>query len=127
MDMKRIAPITIVMLISIHTATAQSMADATTTKTQDEILDEFNSRNKVNIKLYPNPAVNYIIVETEIQQQTGEIRILDITGQVISTMHAEAGSNATTIDLSSYIPGSYLLALYNADGQLLQVRKFNKS
>lgn len=124
--MKRIALITIVMLISIHTATAQSIADATT-KTQDEILDEFNSRNKVNIKLYPNPAVNYLVVETEIQQQSGEIRILDVTGQVISTYHAEAGSNSATIDLSSYIPGSYLLALYNADGQLLQVRKFSKS
>lgn len=118
------------MLLSLCTlaALAQTTAAVSTTsfKSKEEIMDAYNTRTGVNLKLYPNPASNYLIIEPELQTEACEIRIMDITGALKTALHLEAGSNSVYVDVSTYPTGLYVLALYNSNNHLLHIKRFNK-
>ena len=128
--MKRITSTCILLLTGIVVAMGQDqtyLAENTTAKSQQVLMDEFNSRSNVSLKCYPNPAVNYLIVEPEVHSETGVIKIMDITGAPQSEFHIEAGSNGITVDLSQYKPGLYVLAYYDDSNHLLHIGRFYKN
>lgn len=57
--------------------------------------------SKLNIKLYPNPANDYVVIETEFG--THDIKITDISGK--TKLSKTTDNSITNIDLKNYSPG----------------------
>lgn len=126
--MKRNLFIITIFMISLSAASAQGteVAENTSAKTQQQIMDNYNNRSSAVLKFYPNPAVNYLTVEPRLLSETGEIKIMDVTGRVKDEFHTEPGSNSMVIDVSAYNNGLYILALYDENNRLLNVNRFYK-
>jgi hypothetical protein len=67
------------------------------------------------ISIYPNPSANGIYTVTTARNEAYTIRILDITGRVVSELTGDQQSIA--INLSSCAPGFYSFMYISADGR----------
>ena len=77
------------------------------TKGEDsyENIDEiFGGLSEMNLRVYPNPARNYINVEAE---NLKVINIYNIQGQLISTLQSH--EDVTTLDISDFDNGIYFI------------------
>ncbi len=77
-----------------------------------------NVAGNASVKVYPNPAINYLFIE----QQTNllqQISIFDAAGRLISSF--ESNDMQIKINTASFTPGLYLLKL-SADGKQAAVR-----
>ena len=68
-----------------------------------------------SISVYPNPADNYINLETKEYIQS--IYIYDVTGKVMQHLNFEMGE-ATTLDVSKFNAGMYFLKLQDDKGHM---------
>ena len=90
----------------------------------DEMVVDFvlsvDGASAAQLKLYPNPAVDYINLEFSnfVQQGTVEIQILSITGQLVRTVNVDvSASNGTSlIDVSKLAVGTYMVT-FDYEGQ----------
>ncbi|WP_167618425.1 fasciclin domain-containing protein [Maribellus sediminis] len=70
-------------------------------------LTSVNELRDVGFKIYPNPARDFINIQTD---ETGaDIKIMNIAGKVV--FHQNLESNLERIDVSSFSPGVYLLTI----------------
>jgi hypothetical protein len=79
-----------------------------------EDLQPSEGKEIVNIKLYPNPAVNYFNVEFE-QPLEGEYdwQLFDVQGRVLQRGKAEAGTQLLQISSQELSAGVYIFAIHN--------------
>lgn len=67
------------------------------------------------INIYPNPAIDYIVIETDLfDNENISIRILDIRGKIISQVHQVSDSFAARklrLDINELISGIYYILL----------------
>ena len=126
--MKSIISIAAALLIGFG-AGAQDVESGgiSTSKTQQQIMSDLNEKSHIAVKIYPNPAVNYLVVEPELKTESGIIKIMDIAGNVKADLHLELGSNGLVLDTSQYRPGLYVLAYYDDNNNLLHVERFYKN
>jgi len=63
------------------------------------------------LKVYPNPAKNFIIVEykRDVNDGRGIIRILDINGKVINTVYLHRNENQQVISVTDLGSGTYII------------------
>jgi len=80
-------------------------------------------RNRVAVKLYPNPVRNIMILETATNKPF-ELVITDVIGRVISTQFLSGNSN--TIDVSGLSNGAYIIQIVE-EGELIGSEKFSVS
>ncbi|MFN3554694.1 MAG: choice-of-anchor J domain-containing protein [Bacteroidales bacterium] len=66
-----------------------------------------------SVRVYPNPAVNQISVEAEVELR--RIEMLSLTGQ--SVLVQNFNNRLGVLDISSLPPGVYLLRVISADGK----------
>ena len=70
-------------------------------------LTSVNELSDEGFKIYPNPARDFINIQTD---QTGiDVKIINITGKVV--FHQNLESNLERIDVSGFSPGVYLLTI----------------
>jgi len=74
------------------------------------------------IKIYPNPAQDFILIETQLNSI---IELTDINGKIIETIRTE--QSVSELNISQLTTGIYLLNIKDSDGSQLQTRKFVKS
>lgn len=74
---------------------------------------------KTNIQIYPNPATQYLTVESN-YLYVSEIEIIDLTGKTIKTIT----QNTSTIDITDLSQGIYFINLFLND--MTVTRKFAK-
>jgi 3',5'-cyclic AMP phosphodiesterase CpdA len=88
---------------------------------QSCITTSFDDAEKLyfGIDIYPNPAIDYISVETH---QKATIEILNVDGQLLNT--TETDGKIAYIDISDFAKGFYLIRVQSEKG--LTVRKFVK-
>lgn len=72
-------------------------------------LEEYD---KVKFGIYPNPAKESIVIETEFREQT-MVKLFDITGREVFTTSLTA--DKTTIDVSGFAAGVYTAVLLQGD------------
>ncbi|MGF1638439.1 MAG: T9SS type A sorting domain-containing protein [Cyclobacteriaceae bacterium] len=75
-------------------------------------LGELDAR--INVSLYPNPTVDWLVVSLE-QGQIYHLRIFDMHGRAISST-AGFQNHQQSLDVSSLAPGSYLLNIESSEG-----------
>lgn len=80
-----------------------------------EIVVSIEEENEIAFMLYPNPAENYITLESLKQ---AEVKIYSINGQLISQESINEGNNI--IDLSDFNPGMYF---FEINGTMVKVVK----
>ncbi len=61
-----------------------------------------------HLKIYPNPATNYINIESN---ENAVVSILNINGQLIKQYLFEKGLSEGRIDISGFMPGLYIVTL----------------
>jgi len=76
-----------------------------------------------NLRLYPNPATDYILLEVDDPSKIEQLEICDLSGRKL--YQTDEFSYSTNLQLGNYRTGVYLLIIRNKDGDSL-VRKFIK-
>ena len=105
------------------------LTDTTTTKSA-RVIGSFGKSGNVKesyIKLYPNPAKDYITIEYNIplNAEKAVVEIVSITGVQKEAIRLTTGWGEKIIDLRNYKPGTYFVRLYLA-GKVIDNRKFVK-
>lgn len=77
------------------------------------------SLGEFKLKVFPNPANNYILIEGEILNSKNIIEIIDITGKSIFTQKNE-GCNSLIIDVTSLNKGVYLIKVENESVKIVK-------
>jgi hypothetical protein len=80
-----------------------------------------------NLKLFPNPAGDYVIAYYDINSDymTASIILYDVKGNMLRKYLLKAEENQIVLNLSDLPNGIYLIALH-ADGQIMDVKKLSK-
>lgn len=73
----------------------------------------------LSFKLYPNPAADFAVVETTLEQF--ELRLMDIQGRELQRLHSEAGK--MTLPTTSLQPGIYLVQLFDLNGNASKMER----
>jgi hypothetical protein len=81
-----------------------------------------NPLPEANVKLYPNPTVDYIQLENA--DAVGYIRVYDMKGELVSYLHATPNHQ---YNVSSYPAGRYILALEDENGDVFQAMEVVKN
>ncbi|UII32742.1 M12 family metallo-peptidase [Fulvivirga ulvae] len=91
----------------------EALVTATTDGSSVEFVEEITGLRGLaskQIKAYPNPASNEIVIQTEGIHGSAEIRVIDFTGRKVLSKIAEVSKNAEqAIDVSSLANGTYTL------------------
>ena len=79
-----------------------------------------SSPERVKMKLYPNPASNYMVVSPENQSELYNVSVYDLTGKKLIERNSLTGD--TRVDLENLSSGAYFLKIQQAGSET--VRKF---
>jgi hypothetical protein len=77
-------------------------------------IDE-NKITRGDIKVYPNPATNYVVVDILKTNFDGRIflTMYDITGKIVFTQEIASGKDKTRINVAEFAEGFYSISIYN--------------
>ena len=75
--------------------------------------------NAVEVRLYPNPAKSFVILEFEALEENTLLQILDINGRRVRTLSLKAGQETLRIDLGDLPKGVYTVMLGNVTKKLI--------
>ena len=114
---------------TISVSSAGTYAVTVTDKTTgcrgtDEIVVDFalsvNSLTSAQLRLYPNPAVDFINLEFSnfVTQGKVEVQIMTVTGQLVKTqmIDVNATNGTSQIDVSHLAVGTYMVS-FDYEGQ----------
>ncbi|MFM1913991.1 MAG: hypothetical protein RIR51_1844 [Bacteroidota bacterium] len=97
-------------------------------KSYQSLIDFSNSKEKLNMAVYPNPSSDYITVLDQ-KLAGSRIDILGTNGNNILSKTLEKSENLNKtgiqLDVKNYSSGAYLVRLINEDGQI-KTQKFVK-
>lgn len=77
---------------------------------------------QADVKLYPNPATDRVVVELA-QPNFNAIQLLDLQGRILREVSLSGLRNE--VDLQGLAPGLYLYRLQSADGEITRAGKLN--
>ena len=69
--------------------------------------------SKLNIKIYPNPAQDFIAIQSDMIEDNLEVSLIDSLGKVIQTSEILQGSTLCIMDLSTIYNGIYFVRVAN--------------
>jgi hypothetical protein len=77
-----------------------------------------NSELVQNVRVFPNPASNYIYITLGGSVPTSSVRLLDLTGKILQEQRINSTTLNSTISMpvSNYAHGIYILQAIKADG-----------
>lgn len=78
---------------------------------------------KEKVKLFPNPAKEFISMQFDFDEDIDEIKIVDLQGKLIE--QEKIINNKIIVNTAMYENGCYLFAVYNRDKKIIYQNKFN--
>ena len=77
--------------------------------------------------LFPNPAGDYVLAYYDLdpKYKSGEIRLIDLKGNLLKNYHIRSGRDQMVIDLKIYPIGFYMISL-NSRNQVIDSKKLSK-
>jgi hypothetical protein len=73
-----------------------------------------------SIKLYPNPAKDFVVVETKVHSQTIELEMLNSIGRSISKIIVPANQTMVYIPINNLAKGSYFISYKIGDTKFIE-------
>lgn len=121
MDLKKAYILFLALALSVATVSAQQ------TNGQSSVFST-STNEKNQIELYPNPAVDYLIVEISNPSITNaEFELHSIIGNRIRIEPEEIGYNRFRIPLKDYSTGYYFLVIRDEFSRFKKAYKFLKN
>jgi len=77
-----------------------------------------------NFEVFPNPVIDNLHIESEENLQLTEVRIYDLTGQILMT---EKTVESSSLDVRTLAKGVYFVVGYRAQGEQIFYKKFVKA
>jgi hypothetical protein len=93
--------------------TASTVASVSETTTQYTLENADFNLSDLNIKVYPNPAQEFIAIQTDIQEKDLEVTLIDVLGKQLQTQKIVQGSTLCIFDLSAVYNGTYFIKIAN--------------
>lgn len=81
---------------------------------------EESLKDVLSIQVFPNPAVNYIVFETN-HKEVQKVDFLDISGKIVQRESLSVGQ--TRIELTDQPAGNYIYIIYAEDGRQMKSGK----
>ncbi|MEI6347149.1 MAG: T9SS type A sorting domain-containing protein [Bacteroidota bacterium] len=78
--------------------------------------------NNTRLKIYPNPAKEWVIVYYKVESVPSKIEICDLLGKVVLSKVVEQSEGEILIETSSLTSGSYILKLQSDDNTLRTIK-----
>lgn len=76
------------------------------------------------LKIYPNPAHNYISIEYDLKSDLElYVKLINNNGQLVKSMESINGSGIATLDVKSLKPGLYYINFCDESGGILKAKK----
>ncbi len=79
------------------------------------------SQQTVNFSIYPNPAIDQVHIHTNLSQVGNSFFVYDFTGKLMLT--GELIAESTSVDISNFSNGMYLIKIGNDVGDVFKVVK----
>jgi len=73
-----------------------------------------SERPKIDVKIYPNPAAEIILIQS--REDFDQVEIFDLSGKRVLNISAQNGLAQSTIDVSTLNSGMYVLSIHNKTG-----------
>lgn len=89
--------------------TASSVASVSETTTQYTLDNADFDLSDLNIKIYPNPAQEFIAIQADMQETNLKVTLIDALGKIIQTNEILQGSTLCILDLSTVYNGVYFV------------------
>jgi len=86
--------------------------------------NRFSNDTEITIKVYPNPATDYVIVSTE-KKFKGNYKLNNIFGKVLQ--EGKLNNEGKNIDLLEFRTGIYIISIYDEVGNKVGTRKIIKN
>lgn len=85
-------------------------------------------QNKFTVNAYPNPVEDLLHINlSAVTQQAYIIRITDLHGRQLYKKRIATGSeNEFKVNMSTWKPQTYLLSIYNSNGEVISIEKILK-
>ena len=71
------------------------------------------------IKVYPNPAANFVNVDLPENEMTGTLSILSASGQLVRSVQSYEGESSVQIDIQDLQKGVYMVRWVQSDEQVV--------
>ena len=81
-------------------------------------------KENVSFKIFPNPATNYINIETDDNFENVNYQIINLSGQIMK--NGKILSNTETVDISDLKNGTYVVRITSGEGNPFWTGKFVK-
>ena len=81
------------------------------TTTQYTLANADFNLSKLNVKIYPNPAQEFIAIQSDMQENNLQVTLVDVLGKVIQTSEILQGSTLCIMDLSTVYNGIYFITV----------------
>lgn len=94
--------------------TAVKVTTISESTTQYTLANTDFNLSKLNIKIYPNPAQEFIAIQSDMIEDNLEVSLIDSLGKVIQTSEILQGSTLCIMDLSTIYNGIYFVRVANA-------------
>lgn len=95
------------------TKTAVKVTTITETTTPYTLATADFNLSKLNIKIYPNPAQDFIAIQSDMIEENLKVTLIDALGKVIQTNQILQGSTLCIIDLTTVTNGIYFVKVAN--------------
>lgn len=97
----------------------RACSDTTIQTIEVSTLNSSSGQIPEEIRVYPVPANNYIIIESGLNfQKDSYAELLSVTGQSLLKKRIPKGQQNTLLDLGKYPAGIYILTIYSLDEQI---------
>ena len=121
--MKKILLFTFLCFALLHTSGLAQHVSGTDSSRALALLDTNNPNlQKVKIKVYPNPASDYI--KLNIVSNVNKIKILNMVGKTIKRF--EVSLKGEKYNISDMPKGLYLVQLLDNDDKVISTKRLNK-
>lgn len=94
--------------------TATSVTSITESTTQYTLANADFNLSRLNVKIYPNPAQDFIAIQTDMQENNLDVALVDELGKIIQSNKILQGSTLSIIDLTGVNDGIYFVKISNA-------------
>lgn len=101
--------------------TADGCVDTLCTTTS--LLEQLQDRKR-SVKVYPNPASDYVVFEVDDLLTGTLVQVFDIHGRLVEKKALDSRVNVVLLDAGSCLPGIYAWSLTETNGNIVHSGKF---
>jgi hypothetical protein len=80
----------------------------------------------VTVSLHPNPVRDRVRVMTSSNAPVRQVQLYNLVGKVVQTVDLGSSMNTFDLDLTTLQEGMYFARMFNASGELVASKRFNK-